>query len=154
MLDVMRGLVSSSLKTSEYLKFAMMTGCLRVPKERIFTGVNQFASYSVLDKEFSEFFGFTEKEVVKGESIIQTVTNAFSYEEAYKTTDSLWSLLLMTGYVTFTGKPQRIRGTNQLVVKLRIPNKEIMGLLGSAMADHGKETVDQRKKDDGSFMVS
>ena len=63
MLDVVRGMMSASLKSNEYLKFAVITGCLRIPKESIFTGVNNFASYSVLDQDFSEYFGFTKDEI-------------------------------------------------------------------------------------------
>ena len=63
MLDVMRGIMSISLKSNEYLKFAVVTGCLRISKESIFTGVNNFTSYSVLDEDFSNYFGFTEDEV-------------------------------------------------------------------------------------------
>ncbi len=63
MLDVIRGIMSTSLKSNEYLKFAVVTGCLRIPKESIFTGVNNFASYFVLDEEFSSYFGFTQDEI-------------------------------------------------------------------------------------------
>ena len=64
MLDLIRGIMSTSLKTNEYLKFAVVTGCLRIPKESIFTGVNNFASYSVIDSRFSKYFGFTNDEVL------------------------------------------------------------------------------------------
>ena len=60
MLDVIRGIMSISIKTNEYLKFAVITGCLRIAKESIFTGANNFMSYSVLDERFSEYFGFTQ----------------------------------------------------------------------------------------------
>ena len=63
MLNVIRGLLSTSLKTNDYLKFAVITGCLRIAKESIFTGVNNFKSYSVVDEDFSRYFGFTEEEV-------------------------------------------------------------------------------------------
>ena len=63
MLDVIRGLMSISLKTNEFLKFAVITGCLRISKESIFTGVNNFACYSVTSRKFSQFFGFTPEEV-------------------------------------------------------------------------------------------
>ena len=63
MLDVIRGMLSMALKTNEYLKFAVITGCLRIAKESIFTGTNNFASYSVLDEDFSRYFGFTQEEV-------------------------------------------------------------------------------------------
>ena len=65
MLDVIRGILSISLKTNEYLKFAVVTGCLRISKESIFTGVNNFASYSVSRRKFSRYFGFTENEVAE-----------------------------------------------------------------------------------------
>ena len=63
MLDVIKGMLSIALKTNEYLKFAVVTGCLRIAKESIFTGTNNFASYSVLDDCFSRYFGFTQGEV-------------------------------------------------------------------------------------------
>ena len=63
MLNVIRGIFEAALKTNEYLKFAVVTGCLRIAKESIFTGTNNFMSYSVLDKDFSEYFGFTQGEV-------------------------------------------------------------------------------------------
>ena len=63
MLDVIRGILSISMKTNEYLKFAVVTGCLRISKESIFTGVNNFACYSVTNQEFSQYFGFTQDEV-------------------------------------------------------------------------------------------
>ena len=63
MLDVIRGIMSTALKDNEFLKFAVITGCLRIAKESIFTGTNNFASYSVLDERFSRYFGFLEEEV-------------------------------------------------------------------------------------------
>ena len=63
MLDAMRAVFNYAVKTNPYLEFAVITGCLRIAKESIFTGTNNFASYSVLDKDFSEYFGFTHAEV-------------------------------------------------------------------------------------------
>lgn len=63
MLDVIKGIMSTALKDNEFLKFAVVTGCLRIAKESIFTGTNNFASYSVLDERFSRCFGFSEQEV-------------------------------------------------------------------------------------------
>ena len=63
MLDVIKGMLSIALKTNEYLKFAVITGCLRIAKESIFTGTNNFMAYSVLDEDFSQYFGFTQSEV-------------------------------------------------------------------------------------------
>ena len=65
MLDVIKGIMSTALKDNEFLKFAVITGCLRIAKESIFTGTNNFASYSVLDERFSRYFGFLEDEVKK-----------------------------------------------------------------------------------------
>ena len=65
MLDLIRALFDAALKTNEYLKFAVITGCLRIAKESIFTGTNNFMSYSVLDDSFSHYFGFTQDEVNK-----------------------------------------------------------------------------------------
>ena len=64
MLDVIRGFLSISMKTNEYLKFAVVTGCLRISKESIFTGVNNFACYSVTSRKYSQYFGFMQDEVV------------------------------------------------------------------------------------------
>jgi hypothetical protein len=63
MLDVIKGIMSAALKDNEYLRFAVVTGCLRNAKESIFTGTNNFASYSVLDNGFSGYFGFLEEDV-------------------------------------------------------------------------------------------
>ena len=63
MLDVIKGMLSIALKTNEYLKLAVITGCLRIAKESIFTGTNNFVSYSVLDEDYSEYFGFSQDDV-------------------------------------------------------------------------------------------
>jgi hypothetical protein len=65
MLDVIKGIMSTALKDNVFLQFAVITGCLRIAKESIFTGTNNFASYSVLDERFSRYFGFLEDEVEK-----------------------------------------------------------------------------------------
>lgn len=230
MLDVIRGMLSTSLKTNDYLKFAVVTGCLRIPKESIFTGVNNFTSYSVLDDDFSSYFGFTEKEVhdllktfeltdkeewirswydgycfghsrmycpwdvmnyvaallrrrdavpqnywentsgndairaffdmpdinvsdkfetlLNGGTIDQPVTNALTYEQAYSSEDNLWSILLMTGYVTIVPEknvtPEKADEGEQ-TVSLRIPNKEIAGIFQTSVVAHFKKSVDQNQ---------
>ncbi len=225
MLDVIRGIMSISLKTNEYLKFAVITGCLRIPKESIFTGVNNFASYSVLDIDFSQYFGFTQFEIEKllaefqqsdkiedvrawydgyvfgnteiycpwdavshvralmkrknakpesywentsgndaikaffemenvdisdkletllnGGTITENVTNTLTYEEVYKSERNLWSVLLMTGYVTpsYIGEPEEAGGIKE--VKLRIPNREIAAIFQKSVVDHFNKNVDQ-----------
>ena len=63
MLDVVRSLFEYAVKTNPHLEFAVITGCLRIAKESIFTGTNNFKSYSILDDKFSRCFGFTHPEV-------------------------------------------------------------------------------------------
>ena len=182
MLDVIKGVMSTALKDNEFLEFAVISGCLRIAKESIFTGTNNFASYSVLDADFSKYFGFSKKEVdeiltladrtdkaddikewydgyVFGESFVycpwdvmnymsalkkrenavpknywkftshngtlltfvertdfdvtekfetllnggtvkQTISDELTYDTLHESEDNLWSLLLMTGYLT------------------------------------------------------
>ena len=63
MVALIRGLFGQALKTNEYLQFAVLTGCLRVAKESIFTGLNNFKVLSIVDPRFDEHFGFTDAEV-------------------------------------------------------------------------------------------
>lgn len=63
MVLLVRNLFENALKTNSSLKFAVLTGCLRIAKESIFTGLNNFKVYSITDKSFDETFGFTDAEV-------------------------------------------------------------------------------------------
>ena len=63
MVSLIRGLFGQALKTNDYLQFAILTGCLRISKESIFTGLNNFKVLSIMDFRFDEQFGFTDKEV-------------------------------------------------------------------------------------------
>ena len=63
MIGFIRSLFESALKTNDSLEFAVITGCLRISKESIFTGLNNFATNSILDEEYAEYFGFEEYEV-------------------------------------------------------------------------------------------
>ena len=221
MLDLIRGFMSSSLKTNEYLEFAVVTGCMRIPKESIFTGVNNFASYSVMNAKFAEYPGFTHSEVEKmldsfglsdkaeavknwydgyrfgktevycpwdvvsyisdllydreakprnywentssndaikaffdmpeidcsedfetllnGAAITKPVTDSLTYDVAYGSENNLWSLLLMTGYIT----ADRGADYSSDYVDLRIPNREITNIFKTAVVDHFNQTVDQ-----------
>ena len=65
MVSMIRSLFGEALKTNEFLQFAVLTGCLRVSKESIFTGLNNFRIFSITDARFDEQFGFTEDEVEK-----------------------------------------------------------------------------------------
>ena len=62
-INFMRNSFGEALKTNDYLKFACMTGILRVLKESIFSGLNNLKIYSILDKQYSEYFGFLPNEV-------------------------------------------------------------------------------------------
>ncbi len=228
MLDLIRGFMSTSLKTNEYLKLAVVTGCLRIPKESIFTGVNNFAAYSVLDSEFSQYFGFTENEMkqmlsdfgksdkldtvkewydgyvfgdteiycpwdagryvssivnrpnakpksywvntsgndaisrffdmdgadispkfealLNGGTITENVTNALTYDQAYTSENNLWSILLMTGYLTPAAVPEWDESEGSGNVELRIPNKEISFIFRNAVVDHFKKTLDDSEQ--------
>ena len=223
MLDVIRGLMSLSLKDNEFLEFAVVTGCMRISKESIFTGTNNFASYSVLDEEFSEYFGFTDGEVrallaaagrsdkeavvrewydgyvfgtshvycpwdvinylaslrtnpnarpktfwkdsshngilrtfvgrtefkikgkfetlMNGGTVTQTITDMLTYDTLHASEDNLWSVLLMTGYVTKAG-PEDDGDT----VSLRIPNKEVSTIFQDTVVSLFRDTIDNSKQ--------
>jgi len=219
MLDVIRGIMSISLKTNEYLKFAVVTGCLRISKESIFTGVNNFACYSVTSRKFSRYFGFTEEEVLQmldafgmsgkmdlirewydgyifgntevfcpwdvvsylsavlydedeepqnfwantssnailddfvnhsrfdasekfetlrnGGMITEDVCEELTYDRIAESEKNLWSVMLMTGYVSKADKSIS-RGR----AKLRIPNAEIAGIFRNAVVARFEKTLD------------
>ena len=63
MLDVMKGIMSTALKDNQALRFAVITGCLKIAKESIFTGTNNFVSDTIRDSRYNEYFGFTQAEV-------------------------------------------------------------------------------------------
>ena len=218
MLDVIKGIMSTALKDNEFLQFAVITGCLRIAKESIFTGTNNFASYSVLDERFSRYFGFLKDEVdtmleaadrkeaaeeikewydgyVFGNSyvycpwdvinhisalrykrttkpknywkntshngilltfvkrtefevagkfekllnkgtIVQTITDELTYDTLHSTEDNLWSVLLMTGYIT-KSDPDEDGDT----VSLKIPNKEIASIFQDSVVRYFTDTV-------------
>lgn len=218
MLDVIKGIMSTALKDNEFLQFAVITGCLRIAKESIFTGTNNFASYSVLDEDFSDYFGFSGDEVdaileaadrtdkadiikewydgyVFGNSyvycpwdvinylsalkkrkdakpknywkntshngilltfvkrtdfdvagkfekllnegtIVQTISDELTYDTLHSTEDNLWSVLLMTGYVT-KADPDEDGDT----VSLKIPNKEIASIFQDSVVRYFTDTV-------------
>ena len=218
MLDVIRGIMSAALKDNEFLQFAVITGCLRIAKESIFTGTNNFASYSVLDERFSRYFGFLEGEVetmleaadrreagpeikewydgyvfgnsyvycpwdvinhisalrykrttrpenywkntshngvlltfvkhtdfdvtgkfeklLNNEVIVQTISDELTYDTLHSTEDNLWSVLLMTGYITKADPDE-----DGDVVSLKIPNKEIATIFQDSVVRYFTDTV-------------
>ena len=76
MVSLIRGLFGQALKTNDYLQFAILTGCLRISKESIFTGLNNFEVVSIMDSMYDECFGFTDKEV-------QEILKYFDLSEHY-----------------------------------------------------------------------
>ena len=219
MLDVIKGIMSTALKDNEFLQFAVITGCLRIAKESIFTGTNNFASYSVLDEDFSDYFGFSGDEVdaileaadrtdkadiikewydgyifgnsyvycpwdvinylsalkkrkdakpknywkntshngilltfvkrtdfkVKGKfeilmnsgTIVQTIMDELTYDTLHSSEDNLWSVLLMTGYITKADAEEEGETVN-----LKIPNREIASIFEDTVVKLFKETID------------
>ena len=63
MVSLIRGFLGNALKTNDNLQFSVLTGCMRISKESIFTGLNNFKIYSITDKRFHTAFGFTDTEV-------------------------------------------------------------------------------------------
>ncbi len=83
MVDFIRSLFESALKTNDYLQMAVITGCLRISKESIFTGLNHLNIISVLDKKYSEHFGFTEQEVLRMMSYYEVESRFPTMKEWY-----------------------------------------------------------------------
>ena len=63
MLEIIRGMLSTALKDNDAMRFAVITGCLRIAKESIFTGTNNFVSDTISSSHLNEYFGFTQEEV-------------------------------------------------------------------------------------------
>ena len=78
MIDLIRNLFGTALKTNDNLYFAVLSGCLRVAKESIFTGLNNFNVFSITDVEFDEYFGFTDLEV-------KEMLRYYDLEDSYET---------------------------------------------------------------------
>ena len=78
MIDFLRSLFESSLKTNTSLEFSVITGCLRISKESIFTGLNNLKIISILDDRYAEHFGFTDDEVRK-------ICEDYNIEQKYET---------------------------------------------------------------------
>lgn len=79
MISLLRGFMGQALKTNEFLQFAVLTGCLRISKESIFTGLNNFKVLSITDVRFDEQFGFTDSEV-------KEILKCYDLDEHFKET--------------------------------------------------------------------
>ena len=87
MVEFLRSVFSSALKTNDVLEKGVMTGCLRISKESIFTGLNNFTAYSVLNNISSEFFGFTELEVkhlLKDYNLLEKMNEVKEWYDGYQ----------------------------------------------------------------------
>lgn len=82
MTNLIRSCFESALKTNPSLEFAVLTGCLRVSRESIFTGLNNLKTYSITKNKFSQYFGFTQEEM-------QEILQNFSLEQ-YAETIAKW----------------------------------------------------------------
>ena len=86
MLDVMKGIMSTALKDNQALRFAVITGCLKIAKESIFTGTNNFVSDTIRDSRYNEYFGFTQAEVdiiLKDADCIEHAENVREWYDGY-----------------------------------------------------------------------
>ena len=81
MVDFIRSLLESALKTNDSLQFAVITGCLRISKESIFTGLNNLDVVSILDENYAEYFGFTQDEV---DSLLSFYGISYTADDAKK----------------------------------------------------------------------
>lgn len=227
MIDFIRSLFESALKSNESLEFAVVTGCLRISKESIFTGLNNLNVCSILDVNYRKFFGFTEDEVfaickdyditdkykdikkwydgynfsdmevynpwslmkyisdlrldknkfplsywantssnsivrtlieradkttkseieslMKGESITKEVHLDVTYDDLYTTSDSLWNILLLTGYL-------KVTSYNNETMCLKIPNEEVKYIFKNKIIGCFRESI--AKKDLTTFFNS
>lgn len=86
MVFLLRGFMGQALKTNEFLQFAVLTGCLRISKESIFTGLNNFKVLSITDVRFDEQFGFTDsevKEILKSYDLEEHFTETKEWYDGY-----------------------------------------------------------------------
>lgn len=218
MIFMIRNLLEQALKTNRNLQFAVLTGCMRISKESIFTGLNNFQVLSVSDAGFEEYFGFTDDEVrqllyyygqeqayetvrewydgyrfgsvdvycpwdvlnhcqklladssaqpqnywintssndavrrfieksdsgmtkreiealIAGEEIEKEICQELTYQDMYANIENIWSVLFMTGYLTYRGKPQNNR------FRLAIPNLEIRNIFTTQIMEYFRENV-------------
>lgn len=107
MIEFLRSIFSSALKTNDALEKGVMTGCLRISKESIFTGLNNFTAYSVLNNISSEFFGFTElevKQLLKAYNLSEKMDEVKEWYDGYqfgnKEIYNPWSTLMYVKNIT------------------------------------------------------
>ena len=228
MIFTRRNFLEQALKTNRNLQFAVLTGCMRISRESIFTGLNNFQVLSISDVGFDEYFGFTDNEVrqllcyyrqeqsygsirewydgyrfgnvdvycpwdvlnhcqklladpsvqpqnywintssndvvrrfieksdsgmtrqeiealIAGEEIEKEICQELTYQDMYANIENIWSVLFMTGYLTYHGKPENNRFC------LAIPNLEIRNIFTTQIMDYFRKNVQADGKTLKSF---
>ena len=228
MIFTMRNFLEQALKTNRNLQFAVLTGCMRISRESIFTGLNNFQVLSISDVGFDEYFGFTDNEVrqllcyyrqeqsygsirewydgyrfgnvdvycpwdvlnhcqklladpsvqpqnywintssndvvrrfieksdsgmtrqeiealIAGEEIEKEICQELTYQDMYANIENIWSVLFMTGYLTYHGKPENNRFC------LAIPNLEIRNIFTTQIMEYFRKNVQADVKTLKSF---
>ena len=228
MIFTMRKFLEQALKTNRNLQFAVLTGCMRISRESIFTGLNNFQVLSISDVGFDEYFGFTDNEVrqllcyyrqeqsygsirewydgyrfgnvdvycpwdvlnhcqklladpsvqpqnywintssndvvrrfieksdsgmtrqeiealIAGEEIEKEICQELTYQDMYANIENIWSVLFMTGYLTYHGKPENNRFC------LAIPNLEIRNIFTTQIMEYFRKNVQADGKTLKSF---
>ena len=87
MLEVMKAMLSTALKDNEALKFAVVTGCLKIAKESVFTGTNNFVSDTISSERYNEYYGFTQKDVdqiLQDAQIEETASDIKEWYDGYR----------------------------------------------------------------------
>ena len=228
MIFTMRNFLEQALKTNRNLQFTVLTGCMRISRESIFTGLNNFQVLSISDVGFDEYFGFTDNEVrqllcyyrqeqsygsirewydgyrfgnvdvycpwdvlnhcqklladpsvqpqnywintssndvvrrfieksdsgmtrqeiealIAGEEIEKEICQELTYQDMYANIENIWSVLFMTGYLTYHGKPENNRFC------LAIPNLEIRNIFTTQIMEYFRKNVQADGKTLKSF---
>ena len=228
MIFTMRNFLEQALKTNRNRQFAVLTGCMRISRESIFTGLNNFQVLSISDVGFDEYFGFTDNEVrqllcyyrqeqsygsirewydgyrfgnvdvycpwdvlnhcqklladpsvqpqnywintssndvvrrfieksdsgmtrqeiealIAGEEIEKEICQELTYQDMYANIENIWSVLFMTGYLTYHGKPENNRFC------LAIPNLEIRNIFTTQIMEYFRKNVQADGKTLKSF---
>lgn len=126
MVLLIRGIFGMALKSNESLAFAVLTGCLRITKESIFTGLNNFKVLSILDSRFDEQFGFTDNEVKK---ILKDYDLASHFEETKEWYDGYHSNWLI--------KSNAESGTGYSDILVEVPTNRTGIVIELKYADDG-----------------
>lgn len=127
----MRNLFSGGFKDNSHLSFGFLTGILRVAKESIFSGMNNLSINSVLDNKYSAYFGFTaDNEIydrltslVNGETFTTFIDMDVIYPQIKSNPSTIYSFLLMTGYLKVLNTVLSFNG--DFLCEVALPNREI-----------------------------